>query len=99
MHAWPSATTGLLVIEALKCSRHLTSSADFLVSSLSSDLQPQPFCFLHLSGALGLSLFPLFTFHEKDIYGYRVVQMVTLGVLWKLLTVAESNFLHMGRRG
>ena len=29
----------------------------------------------------------------------RAVQMVTLGVLWKLLTVAESNFLHMERRG
>ena len=30
---------------------------------------------------------------------WRAVQMVTLGVLWKLLTVAESNFPHMGRRG
>ena len=29
----------------------------------------------------------------------RAMQMVTLGVLWKLLTVTESNFLHMGRRG
>ena len=31
-----------------------------------------------------------------------VAQMVTtftIGVLWKLLTVAESNFLHMGRQG